>query len=214
MDGPPAMTLAFTTFVLFQFFNVVNARAERGTAFHRSFFSNRNLWLALTRVLVLQVLVVHWGPAQSIFHTTDLALADWGWASLVASRVLLPDEARKLAARSWPWQPTRSVSKELHIIQESPTNMKRGLSPHGFATRCRLASYLIYLPRPSPGLPQVFMANTASLLPGTLSTALDRSALKVSVLNRWSAFLSELEAAEQSVARIFGTSLKASGGGE
>jgi Ca2+-transporting ATPase len=107
-----ALTLAFTTFVLFQFFNVFNARAEGGTAFHRSFFSNRHLWLALTGVLVLQVLVVHWGPAQSIFHTTDLALADWGWAFLVASSVLLLDEARKLAARLWPWQPTRSVSNE------------------------------------------------------------------------------------------------------
>ena len=98
-----ALTLAFTTFVLFQFFNVFNARAERGTAFHRSFFSNRHLWLALSGVLALQVLVVHWGPAQEIFHTTDLALADWGWAFLVASSVLLLDEARKLAARLWPW---------------------------------------------------------------------------------------------------------------
>ena len=67
-----ALTLAFTTFVLFQFFNVFNARAEHGSAFNRNFFRNRWLWLSLGAVLALQVLVVHWGPAQAIFRTTDL----------------------------------------------------------------------------------------------------------------------------------------------
>ncbi len=46
-DETRATTLAFTTFVLFQFFNVFNARAETGSAFTRHFFSNRPLWLAL-----------------------------------------------------------------------------------------------------------------------------------------------------------------------
>jgi Ca2+-transporting ATPase len=96
-----ALTLAFTTFVLFQFFNVFNARAERGSAFNRSFFRNRWLWLSLGAVLALQAIVVHWQPAQVIFHTTDLSLADWARAALVASCVLLLDEARKLAVRLW-----------------------------------------------------------------------------------------------------------------
>ena len=69
---PYALTLAFTTFVLFQFFNVFNARAEHGTAFNANFFSNGKLWLALAGVLVLQALAVHWPPAQAIFGTTDL----------------------------------------------------------------------------------------------------------------------------------------------
>jgi Ca2+-transporting ATPase len=91
-----ALTLAFTTFVLFQFFNVFNARAEQGSAFNRDFLRNRWLWLALAAVLALQVLVVHWGPAQAVFNTTDLSLGDWGLALLVASSVLLLDELRKL----------------------------------------------------------------------------------------------------------------------
>ena len=33
-----ALTLAFTTFVLFQFFNVFNARSETGSAFNADFF--------------------------------------------------------------------------------------------------------------------------------------------------------------------------------
>ncbi len=92
-----ALTLAFTTFVLFQFFNVFNARAEHRSAFNPDFLRNGWLWLALGTVLVLQVLVVHWGPAQAVFRTTDLSLADWGLALLVASSVLLLDELRKLA---------------------------------------------------------------------------------------------------------------------
>jgi len=96
-----ALTLAFTTFVLFQFFNVFNARAENGTVFNRHFFNNRSLWLSLILVLALQVLVVHWGPAQAIFRTTDLALTDWGLAILVAASVLLLEETGKLATRSW-----------------------------------------------------------------------------------------------------------------
>ena len=64
-----------------------------------------------------------------------------------------------------------------------------------------------YQTRLPPGLPQVFMANTISLLPGTLSTALDRGVIKVHVLDRGSDFLAELVAVEQRVARLFGASL-------
>ena len=94
-----AITLAFTTFVLFQFFNVFNARAETGSAFAQHFFGNRMLWLALAAVLALQIVVVHWEPAQAVFGTTALGLADWGVATAVASSVLLLEEARKLANR-------------------------------------------------------------------------------------------------------------------
>ncbi|MBI4743212.1 MAG: cation-translocating P-type ATPase [Betaproteobacteria bacterium] len=93
---PYALTAAFTTFVLFQFFNVFNARAERGSAFNATFFRNGKLWLALGGVLALQVLVVHWAPAQAVFDTVDLAAKDWGLAVAVAASVLLLDEARKL----------------------------------------------------------------------------------------------------------------------
>ena len=99
-DAPRALTLAFTTFVLFQFFNVFNARAETGSAFNRHFFDNRMLWLALIAVLALQVLVVHWPPAQAIFDTASLSAADWALAAVVAASVLLLEEARKLVARA------------------------------------------------------------------------------------------------------------------
>lgn len=94
-----ALTLAFTTFVLFQCFNVFNARAEYHSAFNAQFFANHKLWLALLGVFGLQIVVVHWSPAQAIFHTVDLSLLDWGLAALTASSVLILDEMRKLVLR-------------------------------------------------------------------------------------------------------------------
>ncbi|MDP3498047.1 MAG: cation-translocating P-type ATPase [Candidatus Nitrotoga sp.] len=102
-----ALTLAFTTFVLFQFFNVFNARAETGSAFNTHFFRNGKLWLALLGVLMLQILVVNWPPAQGVFGTTALELDDWFKAVAVASSVLLLDELKKfmvlLARKFYAW---------------------------------------------------------------------------------------------------------------
>ena len=92
-----ALTLAFTTFVLFQFFNVFNARAETGSSFNRHFFDNRMLWASLLGVVALQAVAVHWSPAQVIFHTTALTAGDWVIATAVAASVLLLEGARKLA---------------------------------------------------------------------------------------------------------------------
>jgi Ca2+-transporting ATPase len=94
-----AVTLAFTTFVLFQFFNIFNARAEFDSAFNRQFFANGKLWLALAGVVGLQVVAVHWGPAQAVFDTVALSLGDWLLATAIASSTLLLEEARKLALR-------------------------------------------------------------------------------------------------------------------
>lgn len=98
-----ALTLAYTTFVLFQFFNAFNARAYRRFAFNAQFFSNWQLWLALGGVLGLQFLTVYWPPAQAIFHTTALAISDWGIAFAVASSVLILEELRKWLQWLWRW---------------------------------------------------------------------------------------------------------------
>jgi Ca2+-transporting ATPase len=97
-ESQHATSLAFTTFVLFQVFNVFNARAEKGTAFNRHFCSNRLLWLAIFGVIALQMLVIHWPPAQLIFHTTALIWRDWLVAIGVAASVLVIEELRK-----WLW---------------------------------------------------------------------------------------------------------------
>jgi P-type Ca2+ transporter type 2C len=97
-----ALTMAFTTFVLFQFFNVFNARNETGTAFNAQFFKNKMLWLSLGTVLLLQVVATQWPPAASLFRTTGMAWADWGIAAGVASMVLVLEESRKSISQGAP----------------------------------------------------------------------------------------------------------------
>ena len=94
-----ALTLAFTTFVLFQFFNVFNARNENGTSFNAHVFDNSMLWGSLAGVVGLQAVAVHWPPAMSIVGTHGMAPADWGIAIAVASSVLVLEEGRKLLAK-------------------------------------------------------------------------------------------------------------------
>jgi Ca2+-transporting ATPase len=101
MAQEQALTLAFTTFVLFQVFNVFNARAGAASIFRAYLFTNGKLWLALGGVLTLQVLAVHWPPAQAIFHTVALDAQDWLLASGVAASILVLNEARKGITRIW-----------------------------------------------------------------------------------------------------------------
>jgi len=91
-----ALTLAFTVFVMFQFFNIFNARAENGTTFNKRFFHNRLLWVSLLGVVCLQVVAVHWSPAQMIFRTTNLTLVDWILVVGVAASILILEEMRKV----------------------------------------------------------------------------------------------------------------------
>jgi Ca2+-transporting ATPase len=102
-----AATLAFTTFVLFQAFNVFNARAERVTTFNQHFFANRMLWLAISSVVLLQIVAVHWPPAQIVFHTASLKPADWLIAFAVASSVLVFEELRKFLQFMVRWLKTK-----------------------------------------------------------------------------------------------------------
>ena len=57
------------------------------------------------------------------------------------------------------------------------------------------------------GLPRVLMANTVSMLPGTLSAELGEEFLHVHVLDQTGTFESELTQIETRVARMFGLNL-------
>ena len=94
-----AGTMAFTTFVLFQFFNILNVRSETGSVFRRETLHNRNLWIALAGALALQVAVVHAGPMQRLFDTTSMSAWNWLACAAVASSVLWLEEARKAILR-------------------------------------------------------------------------------------------------------------------
>ncbi len=93
-----AQTMAFTTLMLFQIVNVINARSDEDSAFHR-LFSNAWLWAAIGLSLVLQAAVVYAPFLQRAFGTVALTGADWLRCILVASSVLWLRELGKLITR-------------------------------------------------------------------------------------------------------------------
>ena len=99
--GTPTVagTMAFNTFILFQFFNILNARSDRFSMFRKETFSNRSLWGALSIVLALQVGVTHFGPMQRLFDTTSISFNQWLICITVATTVVWCEEARKLVIR-------------------------------------------------------------------------------------------------------------------
>ena len=96
-----AQTMAFTTLMLFQMFNVVNARSDERSAFVH-LFTNRWLWAAVGGSLALQVLVVYVPFLQRACGTTAWSARDWLCGLAGASSVLWLREASKLIARATP----------------------------------------------------------------------------------------------------------------
>jgi Ca2+-transporting ATPase len=94
-----AGTMAFNTFVIFQFFNILNTRSDTLTVFRRETFTNGILWIALGAVLLLQVGVTHVGFLQDLFDTTSISGPQWLICIAVASSVIVVEEIRKFIMR-------------------------------------------------------------------------------------------------------------------
>lgn len=115
---------------------------------------------------------------------------------------------------AFPWSPTGVVCFLPFFAWQS---LRGGVDVawRAFHPRTPIAPGLVEYPlRLAPGLPRVFMVNTVSLLPGTLSAELGADCLIVHVLDTQKSVLSELMMVEQAVARMFATSLKNSEGDE
>jgi len=93
-----AQTMAFTTLVFFQLFNVFNARSDERSAF-RGLFHNRWLWSAVALSVALQVAVIYVPVLQNAFSTVRLGGSDWLRCVAVASSVLWLRELSKLGTR-------------------------------------------------------------------------------------------------------------------
>ena len=94
-----AQTMAFTTLMLFQIVNVLNARSDERSAFAH-LFTNQWLWGSIALSLALQVAVVYLPFLQRAFGTVQLSGGDWLRCTLVASSVLWLRELSKLLARA------------------------------------------------------------------------------------------------------------------
>jgi len=93
-----AQTMTFTTLMLFQMFNVLNARSDEHSAFVH-LFMNGWLWAAIGASVALQVVVVYLPFLQRAFGTSPLSGGDWVFCVTVASSVLWLREASKVIAR-------------------------------------------------------------------------------------------------------------------
>ena len=94
-----AQTMAFTTLMLFQLFNVFNARSDERSAFS-GLFRNHWLWLAVGLSLLLHMLVIYVPLLQQAFSTVRLSAGDWLRCAAVASSVLWLREASKAIVRA------------------------------------------------------------------------------------------------------------------
>lgn len=97
-DMRHARTMAFTTLVLFQLFNVFNARSDEQSAFV-GIFRNKWLWMAVGFSLGLHVILLQTPFLQDAFMTAPLSLFDWLRCAAVASSVLWLRELSKLFTR-------------------------------------------------------------------------------------------------------------------
>jgi Ca2+-transporting ATPase len=89
-----ARTLAFTTLVLFELYDVFCARSDEETTLHRTL---RNGWLVLAVAvgLALQLAVVYIPGLQRAFGTVPLGLTDWLFCAAVASTIVVAREGGK-----------------------------------------------------------------------------------------------------------------------
>ena len=98
-DETHARTMAFTTLMMFQLFNVFNCRSAWRSAFS-GFFENKWLIGAVALSLLTHVLVIYVPFLQTAFHTVPLSGFDWMVATAVASTLLIVMELVKLAQRA------------------------------------------------------------------------------------------------------------------
>ncbi|MCM2267220.1 MAG: HAD-IC family P-type ATPase [Elusimicrobiales bacterium] len=88
-------TVAMTTMVFFQFFQLWNSRSETRSVFRINPLSNPFLAFSMLGALVAQILVIYEPNMQRIFHTTSLTEAQWIRIILTAATVVAVVEADK-----------------------------------------------------------------------------------------------------------------------
>ena len=96
-DEAYARTMAFTTLMMFQLFNVYNCRSVWRSAFS-GLLENKWLIGAVALSLFTHVLVIYVPFLQTAFHTVPLSPFDWAIATGVAATLLIGMEAGQAGA--------------------------------------------------------------------------------------------------------------------
>jgi Ca2+-transporting ATPase len=92
-------TLAFTTLVFCQLFNVFNSRSDYSSAFSH-LFTNKLLWGAVGLSILLQIAVIYLPFLNNAFDTAPMAAQDWVLCVVMASLVLWVEEIKKFILRA------------------------------------------------------------------------------------------------------------------
>jgi Ca2+-transporting ATPase len=109
-DEVHARTMAFTTLMMFQLFNVYNCRSTWRSAFS-GFFDNKWLLAAVALSLFTHVLVIYVPFLQTAFHTVPLTINDWLIATAIASTLLIAMELVKIVLRIERRPVSRTLAK-------------------------------------------------------------------------------------------------------
>ncbi|AEI67111.1 cation-transporting ATPase Pma1 [Corallococcus macrosporus] len=97
---PAARTAALTTMVLFQMFQVGNARSETQSVFARSPFSNPFLFWATAAALAVHVGALYFAPTRFVLRVVPLTDGgSWLRIVLVAASIIVAMELHKLLRR-------------------------------------------------------------------------------------------------------------------
>lgn len=91
-----ALTMSFTTFFMFQFFNIFNSKMRKTTFFNKKLFTNFWLFLSVILTLILQLLIVYLPFFNRIFNTIPLSLTDWLIILALSSSIIWLNEIIKL----------------------------------------------------------------------------------------------------------------------
>ena len=121
-DEAHARTMAFTTLMMFQLFDVFNCRSRRRSAFS-GFLENGWLLVAIAFSLGAHILVIYLPFLQVAFHTVPLSMTDWLVATAVSSTLLIGMELAKIVLRAVRPDPHLGSAKVL------PTGTRKARSP-------------------------------------------------------------------------------------
>jgi P-type Ca2+ transporter type 2C len=97
-DSAYAGTMAFTTLVIFQLYNVLNSKSDTSSVFSARLFSNIWLWLAIISSFALQLIAIY-SPLSYYLKTVPLSISDWAIIMAVGSTVVIFEEVKKFIAR-------------------------------------------------------------------------------------------------------------------
>jgi Ca2+-transporting ATPase len=101
-DVEEARTVALTTMVIFQALHVGNSRSETLSAFAKSPFSNRFLFVGTLGAVAIQVAALYLPVTQFALELEPISLAAWVEILALALSVIVVVELHKLVRRRWP----------------------------------------------------------------------------------------------------------------